>query len=90
MEKMAKKKDEAGLIEIIQEAIRSSGKSLNQLSKESGVTRPQLSRFMRGLRTITLPAAEQLCSILRLRLVSYAEEPGPTAATAKKRKRAKQ
>jgi transcriptional regulator with XRE-family HTH domain len=66
---MAKqKREELGLVEQLREAIRGYGKSLNQLSKDSGVATPQLSRFMRGERTLTLPMAEKLCDVLGLQL----------------------
>lgn len=70
---MGKKKKGAeapGLIAQLQEAIRNSGKSMYQLSKESGVAGPMLSRFMSGRRTLTLPAAEKLCRTLQLDLVA--------------------
>jgi transcriptional regulator with XRE-family HTH domain len=63
-----KKREAPGLVEQLREAIRSSGRSLNQISRESGVGSDQLSRFMRGVRTLTLPAAEKVCRTLRLRL----------------------
>jgi transcriptional regulator with XRE-family HTH domain len=65
------------LVEQLRDAIRRSGRSLNQLSKASGVGSNQLSRFMRGLRTLTLPAAEKLCRVLHLCLAP--EEGWPTA-----------
>jgi transcriptional regulator with XRE-family HTH domain len=68
---MAKEKRERlTLTEVIQEAIRGSGLSLNRLSEVAGVDPTQLSRFMRGMRTITLPIAEKLCEVLHLDLVS--------------------
>ncbi len=76
---MARKKEEPGLIEQIQTAIRRSGLSLNQIGRESGVAVPQLSRFMRGERTLTLPAAEKLCRALRLGLAPLEGEEEPPA-----------
>src|SRR4051794_8753908 len=73
---MAKKQPEGGgLIAQIQKAIRESGKSLSQLGKEARVTQPQLSRFLRGERTLTLPAAEKLCEALGLGLVPLSPTP---------------
>src|SRR5581483_4097670 len=62
-----------GLIEQLKRAIRGCGRSLNELGKASGVATPQLSRFMRGERTLTLPAVERICSVLHLNLIP---EPG--------------
>jgi transcriptional regulator with XRE-family HTH domain len=56
------------MIEQIRQAMRDSGRSLNKLSKESGVNVSRLSRFMRGERTLTLPAAADLCATLGLAL----------------------
>jgi hypothetical protein len=68
---MAKATEELGLIEQLRQAIQSqvqAGVSLNQLGKESRVGTSQISRFMRGIRTLTLPAAERICQVLHLRL----------------------
>jgi transcriptional regulator with XRE-family HTH domain len=73
---MSKKKKEApGLVELLRDAIRTSGKSLNQLGKDSGVTASQLSHFLRGTRTLTLPAAEKVCRALHLTLVKEGPPP---------------
>jgi hypothetical protein len=87
-ESMTKKKTEEklDLIAQLQMAIRQSDKSLYQLSKESGVGSDQLSRFMRGVRTLTLPAVEKICRVLRLELVSQAEAEATPARKGKKRK----
>ena len=54
------------MVEQLREAIRRSGQSLNGLSRECGVGRDRLSRFMRGERDLTLSAAEKVCRALRL------------------------
>jgi transcriptional regulator with XRE-family HTH domain len=64
--------------ETLQEAIRNSGLSLNQLGRESGVGPDRLSRFMTGKRGLTNDAIDKLCSALGLRLMS-----DPTAARAR-------
>ena len=69
-----KKREAYNLVNEIREAIRDSGQSLYQISHSSGVTASQLSRFMRGERTLTLPAAAKICETLRLRLVG---DPAP-------------
>jgi transcriptional regulator with XRE-family HTH domain len=56
------------LVEQLREAIRGSGRSLNQIGKAAGVGPNQLSRFMRGERTLTLPVAEKICDVLGLGL----------------------
>jgi hypothetical protein len=63
------------MIEQIRQAVRDSGRSLNQLSKESGVNVSRLSRFMRGERTLTLPAGLDLCAALGLQLAGLDEPP---------------
>jgi plasmid maintenance system antidote protein VapI len=55
--------------EVLREAIRSSGRSLNQLGADSGVAPSQLSRFVTGKRGLTLDAADALCRVLGLKLV---------------------
>jgi transcriptional regulator with XRE-family HTH domain len=66
---MDKEHDESPLTEELQRVILQSGMSLNQLGKVAGVSQAQLSRFVRGDRTLTLPAVDKLCSYFGLRLV---------------------
>lgn len=61
---------EPDIVEQLKAAIMDSGLSLNELSRRSGVDQGQLSRFMRGLRHLSLPSAAKACLALRLRLVS--------------------
>lgn len=63
-------------------AIESSGKSLNQLGLAAGVNDGQLSRFMRGERTLTLETVARLCRVLGLRL--YPTDEPTDAATPPK------
>jgi transcriptional regulator with XRE-family HTH domain len=63
------------LVEQLREAIRDSGQSLNQLGKAAGVGPNQLSRFMRGERTLTLPVAEKICAALGLGLAPLRSRP---------------
>jgi transcriptional regulator with XRE-family HTH domain len=58
-----------GVIEQLREAIRRDGRSLNKLAQASGVGDDQLSRFMGGKRSLTLPAVEKICRALRLGLL---------------------
>lgn len=66
------------LSEAIRDAIRRDGRSLYALSKDSGVSRPQVTRFVNGTRTLTLPVADKLCAALGLVLRS-ARSAKPTA-----------
>ncbi len=56
------------LSETLREAIRRDGRSLFALANASGVDRGRLSRFFRGERELSLPAASMLCEVLGLEL----------------------
>jgi hypothetical protein len=73
------------MIAQIQEAIRDSGRSLNELGKQCGVSQPQLSRFLLNQRTLTLPAAARVCAALGLRLVGP-DQPEKRAQTEPEKK----
>jgi transcriptional regulator with XRE-family HTH domain len=60
--------EDATLTDLIRQAIQESGLSLNELARQSGVSAPQLSRFLRGERTITLDAADKLVQFLQIEL----------------------
>ncbi len=74
---MPQKRRGRGLVQQIRDAIEDSGLTLGELSKRSGVATSQLSYFLRGERTLTLPAAERLCDALGYQLfrVPPAEPP---------------
>jgi transcriptional regulator with XRE-family HTH domain len=57
------------LIDEIRQAIKESELSLTELGRKTSVSQPQLSRFLSGQRTLTLPAAARLCRFLGLKLV---------------------
>jgi hypothetical protein len=65
------------MVREIREAVRESGRSLGELSRATGVGTDRLSRFMRGERTLTLPAAAALCEALGLGLSPLAVPPAP-------------
>ena len=65
---MGKRKGSRGLVQQLRDAIEDSGLTLGELSKRSGVATSQLSYFLRGERTLTLPAAEKLCDALGYQL----------------------
>jgi transcriptional regulator with XRE-family HTH domain len=56
------------LVAQLREVIRASGLSLNELGRRTGVSEGQLSRFIRGDRTLTLPAAAKMCLYFGLNL----------------------
>jgi transcriptional regulator with XRE-family HTH domain len=68
MPHVPKQKEEPGLVKQLRDAIRTSGRSLNQLSKDCGVDTGRLSRFLRGERDITISAADRICRALGLTL----------------------
>lgn len=66
----------------LRDAIAASGQSLNQLGHAASVNDGQLSRFVRGERTLTLETVGRLCKVLGLRFCSDAAESSPAAADA--------
>jgi transcriptional regulator with XRE-family HTH domain len=66
---MARKGKKVDMVAALRQGVRASGLSVSELSRRSGVSQPQLSRFLRGTRTLTLPAASRLAEALGLRLV---------------------
>jgi transcriptional regulator with XRE-family HTH domain len=62
--------------EQLRQAIAGCGKSLNDLARATGVHKAQLSRFLRGERTLTLKAAAKVCAHLGLRLTGPAPQSG--------------
>ncbi|WP_162670466.1 helix-turn-helix domain-containing protein [Gemmata massiliana] len=61
-------KSEPPMVEQLRRAIRASGRSLNQISRDCQVDPSRLSRFLRGQRTITLDAAGRICVALGIEL----------------------
>jgi transcriptional regulator with XRE-family HTH domain len=72
---MARKRERPGLVEQLRIAIRTSGQSLYRIAKNTGVGADRLSRFLRGQRTLTLPAAEKICDVLGLELTKARKKP---------------
>ena len=52
----------------IRQAIKDSGLSLYALSHLSGISDAQLSRFMNGKRTLTIPTAEKIAEHIGVEL----------------------
>ena len=78
---------DTGLIAVLQNAVKDSGLSLNQVAKDSGVSQGQLSRFVRGERMLSLVSAAKLFDYFGLTVVHSAEEPEPDPPPAKKPKK---
>jgi transcriptional regulator with XRE-family HTH domain len=77
------------MTKLIQEAIRATGLPILEIARRAGVSQPQLSRFMKNERTLTLPAAEKICEALGLRLTAETATASKLAKQAKtKRERA--
>ena len=53
---------------ILRQAIQESGLSLYALSHLSGISDAQLSRFMNGKRTLTIPTAEKIAEHIGVEL----------------------
>ena len=64
----AKKPARKAIREVILQAIEERGESILALSKQCGVSQPQLSRFVIGGRDLRLRAVEKLCETLGLEL----------------------
>ncbi len=63
--KTAPKRKAVNFTEILRHAIDSSGKSVNTLSKETGIAQPVLARFYNGTRdNLRLDVAERLATHL--------------------------
>ncbi|MBK8914561.1 MAG: helix-turn-helix transcriptional regulator [Phycisphaerales bacterium] len=54
------------LTDALRAAIEADGRSLSELGGASGVSKSQISRFMRGERTLTIETADALLSALGL------------------------
>jgi transcriptional regulator with XRE-family HTH domain len=52
----------------LKQAISKTKMSRYRIAKESGLTESQLSYFVNGKRSLTLPAAAKLAKVLRLEL----------------------
>jgi transcriptional regulator with XRE-family HTH domain len=66
---LARRKTVPDIIGQLREAVSGSGLSLSEIARRAGLSEGQLSRFMRSERTLTLPAAAKVCTVLGLQLV---------------------
>lgn len=53
---------------ILIAAMKDSGKSIYAIARQSGVSDGQLSRFLRGERTLSMESLDKLCTALNLTL----------------------
>lgn len=67
------KKVTVSFLDQIRRAVRTSGTSLNQLSRETGIDRAALSRFVRGDRGLSMGALDRLADFLDLGVVVRGE-----------------
>src|SRR5262245_14577122 len=73
---MASEEEVLPVVLQLREAIQGSGLSLNELGRRAGVSEGQLSRFLRGDRTLTLPAAARVCRYFGLGLCPAEDRTG--------------
>lgn len=62
------------LAATIKQAILATGKSVNAVASESGVSQSILQRFLAGRRGVTLETAERVCGYLKLELRSALDD----------------
>ena len=60
--------DKTVISEVLRQAIRDSGESINLISIKSGVCYPIIHHFVNEKRSMTLPAADKLCKYFGLEL----------------------
>jgi len=59
--------DRHTLAEQLRLAIKASGFTAYRLAKDSGVSSPQITRFLRGERDMSLVISDKICHVLGLR-----------------------
>jgi antitoxin component HigA of HigAB toxin-antitoxin module len=57
------------MTDVVRRAIEASGLTPAEIGRQAGISKSQLSRFMRGERSMTLETADKLAKVLRLRMV---------------------
>ncbi len=70
------------IIGQLREAVSGSGLSLSEIARRAGLSEGQMSRFMRAERTLTLPAAAKVCTVLGLQLLRPDGAEGGPAGSA--------
>ena len=56
------------VVEELKRAIAQDGRSFNQLGRDAAIDPGQISRFVRGMRDLSLSAAGRVCRALGLEL----------------------
>ena len=79
----SKKKERRTVIELLREAIQTSGMGVRELGRASGVDPSRISRFVRGQSKIDIAAASAICESLGYTLTKTRSRP------AKKKDRTK-
>jgi DNA-binding phage protein len=62
------KRGESRIVFHLREAIRASGRTLRDISREAGLSPSQLSHFLRGRRDLTFSSAAKVIEALGLEL----------------------
>ncbi len=62
-------REDGTITDALRKAIGDCDKSLGQIAADTGIDSGRLSRFARGERTLTLPAADALARYFGLKLV---------------------
>ena len=84
---------ELELAALLRKTIQDSGKTLAEIRAGSGVSEPQVSRFMREERSISMDAIERLLRYFKLRVISDQDlpegkpKPAPKKPAAKAKKK---
>jgi transcriptional regulator with XRE-family HTH domain len=58
-----------GMIDDLRRLLSESGYSANEIGRRTGVSPSQVSRYLRGERTLSMPVIEKLCDGLGYQLV---------------------
>jgi plasmid maintenance system antidote protein VapI len=72
---MSKSKPTSTLTAVLRDAIVESGISYKALSRDTGVARASIQRFVDGRQSIRLDMADRLAAFLGLELVARRREP---------------
>ena len=70
-----KKKTKQKLMEQLRRAVADSGKTLGEFSRDTGIDKSALSRFVNGERGLSMEAIDAVGEYLRLRIVADKSKP---------------
>jgi transcriptional regulator with XRE-family HTH domain len=65
---MSRRKDKLAISDVLREAVRECGLSMNRIAKESGVPFSAIQRFVTGKRPISTANLDGLARYLKLEL----------------------